>query len=97
RNCADPGSEIETTGAENELLTRVPLHLPPCLVGLFGQLDVAWGMVGKPDDSRVILRFPPHVAQLELLQAEHLASGPTCQPVGCRAPEAAETEHDVVK
>jgi hypothetical protein len=36
------------------------------------------------------------LAELELLQSEHVGTSTACQPVGCAAANAAAAQHDVV-
>ena len=43
----------------------------------------------------MVLRLAAHVADLELLDAEHLRAGFARQPVRGAASESAESEHDV--
>ena len=95
RNGALPRSEVEPAGPQHDLLPGIALQLRPGLVGELGQLDIAGGVVGEPDDPRVVLRLAPDVAQLELLQPEHFRARSPREPVGGRAAEAAEAQDDV--
>jgi hypothetical protein len=53
-------------------------------------------VIGKPDDSGVILRLSTHMPQLELLDAQHLRAGTPGEPVGRGAAESAKAQHDVL-
>jgi hypothetical protein len=64
---------------------------------MLGHLHVVGGVVGQPDDPRMILRLAAHVPQLELLYPEHLPALAPREPVGRRAPEPAEAENDVLE
>ena len=59
------------------------------------QLDVVPGVIGEPDDPRMILRFAAYVPQLELLEPEHVPALPSGEPVRRRAAEPAKPEDDV--
>ena len=92
----DSGTEVQSPGPKNQPLASILLHFRPGAVGLLGQLDICRGVVGEPDDSGMILRLSPNVAQLELFQAEHLAAGSPRQPVRRGAAEATQPEDYVL-
>jgi hypothetical protein len=55
------------------------------------------GVIGAPDDAGVVLGSPSVVADLELLEADHLLADPARQPVGGRRADATEPEHRVLE
>src|SRR3954470_18507785 len=93
---ADPAAEVQSPGPKNQLLACILLHFRPGVVGVLGQLDISRGVVGEPDDSGMILRLSPNVAQLELFQAEHLGTGSPGQPVRRGAAEATQPQNHVL-
>ena len=96
-NGADPGSKVEPTGLEHDLLARILLQLAPGAKGVFGELDIRRGVIREPDDARMVLRLPPNMPQLELLQPQHLGAGALGQPVRRRAAEASKAENDILE
>ena len=68
----------------------------PRVVGARRQPHVAGRVVRPPDDPRMVVRRPAHVAELELLEADHRRRQPR-QPVGRRRAEAAEPDDGVLE
>jgi hypothetical protein len=54
-------------------------------------------MVGQPYDPRVILRLPPDVPQLELLQPQHLGPGAPREPVGGSTAKATKAHDEILE
>src|SRR5207247_9115142 len=52
-------------------------------------------VVRAPDDAGVVLRSAPGVAELELLQADHVTARTAGQPVRGRAADAPQAQHGV--
>ena len=88
--------KVETTRLDDELNSRLLFDLTPGRVGVRGQRRVGGIVVGEADDAGVVLRGAVVVAEPELLQRQHLASGLARQAVGSRATETAATDDDVL-
>src|SRR5687768_5926407 len=61
------------------------------------QGSVGLVVVGEADDSRVIFRAAPVVAEMELFEAEDLRACRAGKPVHGGAPDAAATHDDVLE
>jgi len=73
RNCGQR-REVETAGLDNQFFACVLLQRLPRSVCLLRQLDVLRRVVREPDDARMVLRSAARVADLELLQSEHVSA-----------------------
>jgi hypothetical protein len=94
RDGAVARAEVQAAGAQDQRLACVALERGPGLVGVLGQPHIDRRMVRQPDDPRVVLRGAAHMADRELLQAQHIAAAPG-QPVGGGAADAAQAQDDV--
>jgi hypothetical protein len=75
--------EIEPACSQDQWLTGVDLHLLPGVISRFGQLDITRRVIGKTDDAAVVFRASSEVAELELLDSEHVGSdAPGCPVCG---------------
>jgi hypothetical protein len=95
RNGANPWREVQTTGLQDNLFPRVLLQLRPRTVGVLGKLDVLRSVIGKPDNSGMILRLTTHMSQLELLDAQHVCARTAGEPIRRGTAKSAQAENDV--
>jgi hypothetical protein len=87
--------QIETPGRDDQPGPGLLLQLGPGLVCPPRQGHVGRRVIGEPDDAGVVLGRPALVSELELFEAEDLASRPARQPVRGRAAEGPEADDDV--
>src|ERR687898_2180095 len=91
------GFQVEAARFEDQSYTGLVLDLGPGLVGMGRQGGVGLVVVGEADDSRVVFRAAPVVAEMELFEAEDLRACRAGKPVHGGAPDAAATNDDVLE
>ena len=84
--------QVEPAGGDHQPLLGLPFQLGPGGVGQAGQAHVAGRVVGAADDPGVVVRRPPVVPELELLQPQHPRPGPGQGPGG-RAAQRPQPDH----
>ena len=79
--------DVDHPGRVHERDAGLRLDLAPGRVGARRQRRVGGAVVAEPDDPRVVLGRAQPVAELPLLEAQHLVAGATAEPVGGGAPD----------
>ncbi len=85
--------QVEATRPGHDLDARLRLHLVPGREGSLRQPDVVGPVVRQPDDPGVVLAGPVGVTELELLEAQDIASQPPAEPVRGAAADPAQANH----
>ena len=85
--------DVKRAGAVHERYRRLALDDLPRLIGELGQRRVTLGVVGEPDDPRVILGGAQLVAEVVLLQADHPVADGAAQPVRRGRAQPAGPDH----
>src|SRR6185503_5254428 len=88
--------KIEAPGRQNDPLAAVLLQYVPGGIRLLGELHVSGRVIRQANDARVVLRFSPHVPQLELFQPEHVGTRLAGEPVRGSAAQATQAQDDVL-
>src|SRR6266568_4257553 len=87
--------QVQPTGPHDQTLTQLALDLRPRTIGLGRERHIPGRVVGATDDPRVVLGRAPRMADLELLESDHVSGGPASQPVRGRAADAAQAQDGV--
>ncbi len=88
--------QVQPPGDGDDLRARLGLDLRPAVVRSPGEPDVVGSVVGEADDPAVVSRGAVGVPEFELLQAQDARAGTPCRPIGGRAAERAQPDHDDV-